>query len=399
MDLVAHESLAPFLSALHNTAPVRGLTHDFYRYPARFSPEFARAVIEKFSKPGDLVLDPFVGGGTTLVEARALGRLSIGADRSNLAVFAARTKTSVLSRRDRGDIRDWALGVTPKLSIRTPVANGHLKLEEIPRNLDTPQTWRIRKLISVALSDAERLPSARLERFARCAVLRAGQWALDGRDEIPTVDEFRKRFPEIVESMLQGAADFEQCTREVDRLTSGQGLRRTLCLKVEAANLGSEPCFKNRPSPRLVLTSPPYPGIHVLYNRWQIKGRRETPAAFWIAGEQDDNEPSELTFGDRRSHHESSRYYSDLENAYSSIREILSEDSLVVQLVAFGQPGIQLPRFLSAMKRAGYREVHLGRSNGRASRQWREVPNRKWYANQWGLNGARKEVLLFHHRH
>jgi hypothetical protein len=41
-----------------------GHTHNFYRYPARFSPQFARAAVEAFSAPGDTVLDPFVGGGT-----------------------------------------------------------------------------------------------------------------------------------------------------------------------------------------------------------------------------------------------------------------------------------------------------------------------------------------------
>ena len=48
---------------------VKGLTHEFYRYPARFSPTFVREFIETFTKPGDWVFDPFVGGGTTLVEA------------------------------------------------------------------------------------------------------------------------------------------------------------------------------------------------------------------------------------------------------------------------------------------------------------------------------------------
>jgi DNA modification methylase len=70
--------------AARDEAPVSGYTHNFYRYPARFSPKFVRAVIKAFSEPGDLVLDPFMGGGTTLVEALAQGRSAIGVDiRSN----------------------------------------------------------------------------------------------------------------------------------------------------------------------------------------------------------------------------------------------------------------------------------------------------------------------------
>lgn len=48
---------------------VSGLTHQYYRYPARFSPQFVRTAIEQFTKPGDLVFDPFMGGGTTLTSS------------------------------------------------------------------------------------------------------------------------------------------------------------------------------------------------------------------------------------------------------------------------------------------------------------------------------------------
>lgn len=44
----------------------------------RFAPEFARLMIERFTRPGECVLDPFAGFGTTLVQARALGRECAG---------------------------------------------------------------------------------------------------------------------------------------------------------------------------------------------------------------------------------------------------------------------------------------------------------------------------------
>ena len=65
MTLALDES---FLAALHSSKPVKGLTHGFYLYPARFPPEIARSVISNFSRPGDAVLDPFMGGGTSIVE-------------------------------------------------------------------------------------------------------------------------------------------------------------------------------------------------------------------------------------------------------------------------------------------------------------------------------------------
>ncbi len=48
-------------------------THDG-RYRGNWSPYIPRNVILKYSKPGDIVLDYFVGGGTTAVEAKLLGR-------------------------------------------------------------------------------------------------------------------------------------------------------------------------------------------------------------------------------------------------------------------------------------------------------------------------------------
>ena len=44
--------------AFHSTQRIEGLTHRFYRYPARFSHEFVRHVIDELSEPGDTDLTP-----------------------------------------------------------------------------------------------------------------------------------------------------------------------------------------------------------------------------------------------------------------------------------------------------------------------------------------------------
>src|SRR6266849_4585950 len=87
--------------------PISGLTHRFYRYPARFSPKFASACIEAFSKPGDVVLDPYMGGATTVVEAMVLGRRAIGSDINSLSVFVARTKCTRLTTSEKRAINRW----------------------------------------------------------------------------------------------------------------------------------------------------------------------------------------------------------------------------------------------------------------------------------------------------
>jgi DNA modification methylase len=61
--------------------PVRGTwaTHN-NKYRGNFAPQLARNVLQMYSQEGDLILDPMAGGGTTLIEAKLLGRGFIGCD-------------------------------------------------------------------------------------------------------------------------------------------------------------------------------------------------------------------------------------------------------------------------------------------------------------------------------
>ncbi len=64
-------------------------THDG-RYRGNWSPYIPRNIILKYTKPGDVILDYFVGGGTTAIEAKLLGRRCIGIDINPAAVKLAR---------------------------------------------------------------------------------------------------------------------------------------------------------------------------------------------------------------------------------------------------------------------------------------------------------------------
>ena len=118
---IAAESLVALRRAANDSSPVSGLTHAFYRYPARFSPTFAGAAIEAFSMPGQLVLDPFMGGGTTIVEAVARGRQAIGNDLNSLALFVTRVKTTPLNYKERESLVRWADDIIPALNYRSKI--------------------------------------------------------------------------------------------------------------------------------------------------------------------------------------------------------------------------------------------------------------------------------------
>lgn len=74
--------------------------HEIHPYPAKFIAEIPRRLIEEFSAPGDLVLDPFCGSGTTMAEAALLRRRSVGVDISPLSALVATVKSSALSDSD-----------------------------------------------------------------------------------------------------------------------------------------------------------------------------------------------------------------------------------------------------------------------------------------------------------
>jgi hypothetical protein len=61
-------------------------------YRGCFKPELARFFIQKFSKPGDAVVDPFMGRGTTLLEAALLGRKAAGVDANPLGEMLVRPR-------------------------------------------------------------------------------------------------------------------------------------------------------------------------------------------------------------------------------------------------------------------------------------------------------------------
>lgn len=73
--------------------PERGdwATHDA-KWRGNWSPYIPRNLLLRYSQEGDLVLDQFAGGGTTLVEAKLLNRNIIGVDINDIALERCKEK-------------------------------------------------------------------------------------------------------------------------------------------------------------------------------------------------------------------------------------------------------------------------------------------------------------------
>ena len=395
MQTFTQETFERISEAAHDRARVSGATHRFYRYPARFSPAFVRACIEELTSPGDLVVDPFVGGGTTVVEAMLAGRHSLGSDINALATFVSRVKTTPLSEAEIKCLQDWFASHVQNIKL-TGRAAKPAEWDESGyfRNVNCHTTWRHQRIIQRALETLELLPNERCVEFARCAMLRTAQLALDGKKTLPTMGQFRESLRRTWQEMIDAAREFG----ELHRI---EGQHPTpIVVQQPASRIDELDFFKEHGLPKLVLTSPPYPGVHVLYHRWQVRGRRETPAPYWIANQLDGDGERYYTLGNRHER-DLKGYFDNLEEAFSSIARLVKPGALIVHMVAFSKPEWQLPRYLEVMEQCGLCELSPMEAcsvceSGADGRLWRDVPNRKWHASMQAQRAGSRELVLFH---
>jgi len=93
--------------------------HDWYRFVLSYPPHLVRDYLTRFGIDGDIVvLDPFCGTGTTLVECKKLGVASIGIEANPVPCFASRVKV------------DWSVDPDELLHHAERVAEGAAEILE-----------------------------------------------------------------------------------------------------------------------------------------------------------------------------------------------------------------------------------------------------------------------------
>jgi hypothetical protein len=291
-----------------------------------------------------------MGGGTTIVEAATAGRQAVGCDLNELAFFISKVKTIILKPGQRTVLAKWANSVVPNISY--PDHDDRLAdvaCAKRTQNLSLPMARAIKKFLGLALCSVEDLPGKETQDFARCAMLNAGQWALNGRKRSTVLAEFRIRLRRIVHEMLAAERAYSD--------VAASGFEPSLHC-ANSADISSLPFFRAGRRADIVVTSPPYPGIHMLYHRWQVDGRRETPAPYWIADCNDGQGASFYNFADRR-RGAADTYFSESLRTLQGIRSVVRDGAIFVQMIAFSDPNRQLPRYLANMEKAAFSEVRL----------------------------------------
>ena len=242
-------------------------SHNFHAFPAKFPPQLPRKFIEGLTEPGDIVLDPMVGSGTTIVEAFLAGRRGIGCDIDPMALRLCKVK------------------VTP-LAVEETAATGYKVLRRAQESLRRDET-ELRRELNTRFERAERefidywfLPSTQFELmaliretervqdpsireflelvFSAIIITKSGGVSLARdlahtrphrvQDKTPrsALDEYRKRLSKNLDSLAT--------------LTRGSGTIGILSGNAQSLALGDH-------TVDLIVTSPPYAANAIDYMR------------------------------------------------------------------------------------------------------------------------------------
>jgi len=88
-------------------------THGFHPYPAKYTPQLVNRFFNLYCRRGFVILDPFCGSGTALVEGILNGMTSAGIDLNPIACIISRAKTNHYSTEEINAIRNFISEIQP----------------------------------------------------------------------------------------------------------------------------------------------------------------------------------------------------------------------------------------------------------------------------------------------
>jgi hypothetical protein len=296
--------------------------HALHPYLGKFVPQLVEVFLQRYFTPGDRIYDPFVGSGTTLLEANVFGCHSIGCDISAFNCLLTRVKTAAysipaleltlkgtLENARRSEARGSRAGTEWLRQWYSPTALAELlAYRAVIAQLDAPAS----DVANVILSRAAR--SARLTThfdldFPKRPI-RGPYYCHKHKRTCRPVDEaskFLRRYTTDTGRRLRHFAQLRRGDRQVLVLHDDA---RTLTLPTEATG---------------VITSPPYPGL--------IDYHEQHRYAYELLG-LDDRRASEIgaaVHGSSRTALE--RYIDDMSAVFENTARQLPRDAPVIIVV------------------------------------------------------------------
>ncbi len=194
------------------------LTHWIYPYKGKFHPQMIRALLNIIGlREGDTVLDPFIGSGTTALEAQLLGINCIGVDISPLCVLQSKVKTESIEAIN--------------------------EIEEIKNNfLNKANTKLFNQEGKQFLETISSIPNEKVKNFYKMAYLVAVS------DNVRRGRNFEQSFYKNLDLMIKSVKDFRNITEQLN-LKLG---------KIETIIGDSRNLSQDNESVDGIITSPPY---------------------------------------------------------------------------------------------------------------------------------------------
>jgi len=229
--------------------------HRLHPYHGKFIPQLVESLLDRYLEPGDHVLDPFAGSGTTLVQALESGLDATGLDIAAFNCLLMRVKTAPYDLAELGvELREVAARVD-SLPKRGGRPSGFLREWYAPQAVaellgfrELISEYRHRDVLRVVLSRAARSArrAAHFDLEAPKAPQRGEYWCHKHRRECRPVESargFLHRYTCDTLARIEGFASVRDTEREATVL---HGDAR----EVELAGPYDG-----------ILTSPPYPGL------------------------------------------------------------------------------------------------------------------------------------------
>ncbi|MDR2818009.1 MAG: hypothetical protein LBB37_01035 [Endomicrobium sp.] len=293
------------------------LTHGYHRYPAKFIPQIVSRLVEKYTKEGDLIVDPFGGCGTTLVESKVMGRCSVGVDINPVAVLITKAKITPID---------------PK-KIEEAFATVKIKLDAYGKDTEVkaPEHERIdywfkpeeKRKLAFIFAEISKLKDEDIRDFFYCGfsnILKNCSIWLQKSNK-PTRDIHKKpsdpvpTFYKQIKMMMRGNAQFYELSKEKNHLE--------ILSQVYCADARTIPAKDNSVS--LIVTSPPYVTSYEYADLHQL-------TALWLEYTKDLNDFRKRFIG--TSYHHKKDLILNSELAEKIRNELLKKDNKIAEEVS-----------------------------------------------------------------
>jgi len=146
-------------------------SHSIHAFAAKFPPQLPRVFIEGLTEPGETVLDPMMGSGTTVVEAFLRNRKAVGFDIDPLALLICRVKTMPVDFLEASWAGKKIVALAHNFLEKPLYLDEALKKRFDPESLAFVDYWfskeTQRQLMSLILAFEREKPSERLEAFLK----------------------------------------------------------------------------------------------------------------------------------------------------------------------------------------------------------------------------------------